>query len=381
MLYGNKNKIWILPIGFFAIANSHIISFIMISIITAIFVTLNIYKAFKENRIKSILIAGVLSIVVSTSVFLPILEQTVSGNYKVFNNGTSEDLSTKSLLITQIFMNEYTYNNCKTNAQINDQMNFGNGILLLVLPLFILTTKWNEKKDKRFIWQLYMMGVLILLVTTVLFPWRLFKMFDFIQLPWRLNVIISLCFSIVGAYTFYYTINNKDLMYVLAIIIVVSTAHYLDNVQYSNSPNIERKYTDIGQGEYLPINLNLDNAKVYDVEEIKKEYQYTKEKGIVSFETTKEMNSKKINVPLIYYKGYKAYIKNDKGKTELEVKENEENGLLIVNNNNLEFGKIEIKYEMTEIQKIAYVLTYGTIICIIIYMIIYKKRKGEKKCL
>lgn len=375
LIYQDGNKWWILPLGIFGIANCHIISFVMSIAVVLFFLIINIRKIIKDKKIKKIFVAGIVSIMLVLSVFIPILEQVQNMEYRVFANGTGEELSTKSLLITQLFMNKYTYNVCRTNAQVNDQMNFGNGILLLVLPAFILITKWKDEKEKRFIWQIFILGILAFIMTTIIFPWQYFRIFNFIQLPWRLNAIISLCFAIVGTYTFYYSIKNKDMMYILAIIIVIVTANYLDNVSYSNQVNPKQKVMAIGQGEYLPQNLNKEDAYVFD-NNTKERYEYVKENGKIYFDVTEEKNSKEINIPLIYYKGYKAYISNGESQEELKVEPNN-NGLLLLENESLKTGTIKVEYKMTIIQKISYIITYTTILLLTIY-ILYKEIKREK---
>lgn len=382
LIYNDQKKWWILPIGIFGIINSHIIYSVIAIGIIMYFLLINVKKIFKEkSRIKYIIIAGIVSILLTVSVILPIGEQVLNNKYKVFSNGTSEELSTKSLILSQVFMDEYRYDICKNNSEITGQMNFGNGILLLILPLFIFITKWQDKKEKRFIWQLFILGILTLIATTVLFPWQYFKIFNFIQLPWRLNIVISCCFAIVGTYTFYYSISkqNKDFLFILAIIIVIVTSNYLNKIKYTDEIEQENSIQNIGQEEYVPaIGYNIKDNYVFDNNNKEITYDYIRQHGSVKFELTQTKNSEQINIPFIYYEGYKAYIENEDTKQELKLSINN-NGLILLNNKDLKVGKVEVKYEMTACQIIAYLITYLTLLITCYYIIYYYFEKKEGK--
>ena len=263
-------------------------------------------------------------------------------------------------------------------------MNFSNGIMLLILPLFVLITKWENKDEKNFIIKLLIIGIIMLLVTTVIFPWQMFEILNFIQLPWRLNIIISLCFSIVGSYCFYYSTNkNKNAMYIVAIIIIVTTAGYLDKVKYTDNLNAETTYNNIGQGEYLPSKGKLEENYVFDTNNKDNQYDFKREKGKVVIELTEAKNSKQLNIPLIYYKGYRAYITKQDKEEELKVELNE-NGMIRLNNDNLKTGTVRVEYKMTSIQIISYIISYTTLIVVILYIIIQfcknkHLNKGENK--
>ena len=386
LLLGDKKKWWILPLGIFGMVNSHIISFGFSIGVIFFFLIINIKKYIVEDksRIKYIFLSGIISILMILSVFLPMVEQISENDYKVFTNGTSEELTQKSLIPTQVFMNEYQYNFAAVeNNLINNQMNFGIGILLLVVPCFVFLIKFKDKKEKNFIIQLSVMGILALIATTQIFPWQYFRFLNFIQIPWRLNTIITLCFSMVGAYSLYYAMKEKkEFMYIFAIIIAIVTSGYLDKIQYTDSiQDRNAVYDQIGKEEYLPsIGCNRNDNYVFDIDNKEITYEYKKENkdNKIEFEVTNTKNSKRINVPLIYYKGYKAYIENDGNKQELPVKMNLENGLIELDNENKQEGKITVKYEMTVIQKTSYFIFYFTFICVIIYLIYIAINKSKK---
>ncbi len=379
LFVGDKSKWWILPFGIFGVVNSHIISFAFAVGIIFFFMIINVKGIIKEKRIRNIIIAGVISILVTLSVLLPILEQKSSNDYNVFVGGTSKELSERSMQLTLLFIDDYRYGYDMVNDLINGRMNLGIGIMLLVLPLFIFVTKWKDKKQKKILIQIFILGVLALLATTKLFPWKLFRFLNIIQVPWRLNIISTMCFSIVGAYCIYNVMDQKrDSMIILSIIIVYVTSSYLGKVIYSDVTNTEMEYTSIGVGEYLPsIPIDTEEKNVFNIEDKNVTYEFEKNRNKITFETTQDKNGKQINIPLIYYKGYEAQIQtSDNKKQELELSRNDENGQTKLINENELIGKITIEYKMTLIQKCSYLLTYLTVIFLIIYIMLkFVKRK------
>ena len=370
IFYKKSNKWYILPLGIFGIANSHMLSLIFVAGIIVFFMIFNI-KSLKHN-FKNILVSGIISLLVILSVIIPITEQRFESDYKVFTNGTSMDLSTNSLVLTQIFMNNYNYGEAKTpNSTINGQMTFGIGILLLVCPVLILFCK-EKNENKKYIIQCLLLGIITIFMTTKLFPWQLFKPLFVIQIAWRLNVVITAALALVSAYALEKVLKNKiENVCIFAIIIVIVTSGYLNNIQYTDNKSEYKEYDNIGQGEYLPTSgVKFEDAYVYELENKDKIIEYEKNYNEIKFNITEKV--KEINVPYTYYKGYKAYIVSDNQKIELKTKMNTENGLTIIENENELIGQVTVTYEKTIIQKISYFISYFTVICIFLYIAIKK---------
>jgi hypothetical protein len=143
----------------------------------------------------------------------------------------------------------------------------------------------------------------------------------------------------------------------LLIIITLVTSRYLNSIKYSSEYNEEYIYNDVGAGEYLPVGANLSKLRVYDINN-SKEYEFTKEHNKISVKINDDSNSGNINIPLIYYTGYYAELKKDDGSIEkLNLKENEDNGQIIVTSDNKIKGEVTVNYRMTTIQKITYVIS------------------------
>ena len=75
----------------------------------------------------------------------------------------------------------------------------------------------------------------------------------------------------------------------------------------------------------------------------------------------------KYDIPLLYYKGYVAYIDDGEKREYQEVCKNENN--LVCVNVSKENSRVVVKYEGTLIQKVSVWITFVTFIYIIMYFV------------
>lgn len=78
-------------------------------------------------------------------------------------------------------------------------------------------------------------------------------------------------------------------------------------------------------------------------------------------------------MPLVYYKGYKAYIIDAEGKKiDLNVEKNIVNAHVLVTNSEKLTGVITVEYKLTTIQKICYITSTCSFIIFIAYIVYYE---------
>ena len=137
----------------------------------------------------------------------------------------------------------------------------------------------------------------------------------------------------------------------------------------------------IGNGEYVPVGFDPKDKDVYNIYEFDNKIDYIKEGNILKFEYSKNENEFKVHVPLAYYKGYKAYCLDEEGKVneEIEVRRNELNShLLLISDNKDIKGTVIVKYEMTTIQKIGYIISIMSFVILVNYIIYVEKIKEKE---
>lgn len=380
VVFDDNKKWYLICLGLFGIVNSHILSFVITVILLVILCLVNICKIIKDKKkIITLSIAAGVSILLICSFVMPYLEQTMNHDFNVsVHKNSGESLKENAASLKELVSNELVSNGITVSK--------GLGISLLVLPICIFMIKDKDKrKEFPFYITIYVIGMVFVYISSKLFPWEDMEIFGIIQFPYRLNMISTLLLSFVAAYSVYETFDKKDDIFKLVILfIVVITIGYLSSINVN--PNgidyeILMSGYEIGNGEYIPVGFSPDDKDVYNIYEFDNKIDYIKEGNMLKFEYSKNENEFKVHVPICYYKGYKAYLLNEEGKVkeEIEVRRNELNShlLLISDNKDIE-GTVIVKYEMTTIQKIGYIISIMTFVILVNY-IIYVERIKEKE--
>lgn len=373
IIFEEGKKWWVLVLGLFGIANSHILSLAFAAFLIIFICVCNIKTILKNATIlKKLIKTGIISILICSSVILPILEQYKSVRLKVQSNNSGFNLSEQASTLTSALENDIRFGSSVDGNTIKsaESMSTCVGIMLLLLPGLLLFNKNKEKeKNYKYLLQILALGIVSFILATKIFPWSKFEWMATIQFPWRFNMITALALSLVSSYSVYNFFENKrDSIMILIIGILVMSCCLLQKIDINPlNYNYDQliNYTPIGNGEYLPesINLAVDNSKVVNLEN-NKNIDFKREKCGLEFNTSE---SKTYELPLIYYKGYKAYlIDNENKKHKIPVTLDEGRGLAMVNNTTEKQGVIKVKYEMTNVQKISYLVTILSFVVIIL---------------
>lgn len=392
LIYGDKNKWYILSIGLFFLSCSHIISLFLATLLIIILIIFNFKIILKDKeRLKKVLICGVFSLVLCCNSYLPMAEQILETPYRFSVGKSAYNLSDNVVSITTIFentLNSSSLINSPENLAGTDRMNYGIGTILMLLPIGIFFLK-DEKKDKKdakymkrkFVNQFIITGFFLIFAITEFFPWKFFGFMSVIQFPWRLNMLSTLLLSISSAYVVYELLGKfskykKEICIIFSLFIIYSAGIQLENSGYKVDVleyNELLESLPLGAKEYLPD--EFENSTI--VTDIGKsvEYSYTRNGNKLEFYYNKTNMSKTgiIIVPLTYYKGYNAYIvdynNNINSKTNLKVTRSN-TGTIKIDNNSQKTGKICVEYKITSIQLCSYIIT---IISLIIVFIVRKR--------
>lgn len=261
----------------------------------------------------------------------------------------------------------------------------GCGIILLIMAaLFIKDISF---KENRFELQLFALGILFYWATTKLFIWKWFSLLNVIQFPFRFNLVATLCFSIVGAKSFYSLLNEntrREFVLLFSIFYLVYAGYMLDSVEldftgWNGSYDVLTSTFDrqVGTAEYLPDGTYIYDLDLYNINNKEQKIEYEQVGSKITFEYTDIENDLEINMPLVYYKGYQAYIITPEGeKKDLTVQKNIVNAHVLVTSQEKLTGTITVEYKLTTIQKISYIVSTLSFIIFIAYIITYEyKRK------
>src|SRR5699024_8186739 len=176
IFYADNSKWWYLTIGMTAVIYSHALSPILIAIFIFLVVVFRIKTLIKEpKRILTLIYSGLSSILLSLGYFLPIYEQLKHTQFKL-TNAPLIYVSQGSMQVPELI---------KLSLR-NDLFKQNIGLLMLLIAVVIPVMVWKKTPVVR---DFAIIGEILLLMTTNIFPWKLFihTPLNMIQFPWRFN--------------------------------------------------------------------------------------------------------------------------------------------------------------------------------------------------
>lgn len=392
-----KRKWYIFTVGFCLLVYAHVISSVMAFIFVVILLLVYIKRLIKEpKRIAYLALSGVAALPLLAYYFLPMIEQMMSDTFYFETNP-----------VVLIQNNKYSIRDviwgltCSPVVSENQQIMSRTGILLTLLICLRIFVS-GKTKQIRNADVLAILGLLSVFFVTVFFPWERFPFskLNSIQFPWRFYEFTSFFFAVAGGYYASLVVKSNKQALAFGIFVGIFTMITLGtdwkNFRYINAVrNIDPvgsvdNHFHIGMGkEYLPskvpapiytnkggnvfpslLFLHERGNTVISKNGISTIGHLTKDKGITSF-SAKIILPDLMELPLVYYKGYKATLNgNDILVTESDL------GLVEISV--IQSGRVEVWYAGTTIQRFSW---YFTLVCILgfavlIFLLNRKQRKN-----
>lgn len=365
IVYGDYKKYYLLVIGMSGLILSHLISTFIIGILLVIFCLINIKKLLNEKkRIWYIVISALITLGITAYFIFPMLEQMISNKFLFNNLDETSKLMERSLPLWSIFF-EFP-NHILNNLWIPT----GIGIGFLLLTYYYVK---NFKDCSKFMHFCFIGGIAFIICATNIFPWDLFQnILSPIQFPWRLYFIAVLLLSIGGGLLLskIKIDYNKTLIkfFVISLIPVVS----ISILNFTEQNIKEVGAYEVSFAEYMPVTASKEyilNRGDIITSTYPLEHSFTRNGLELEIVFNNNTNDNSLELPLLYYKGYKATI----DEKELNVYESD-NGLVKVDINTINSGVIKVNYSGTSVQLISKIISLLSIIG----FIIYAKKRGEK---
>ena len=387
IIYENYKQWYILSFGIAAIFLSHEISSIVVSGFTVLIFLIGLFHMRKEKkRILYFILAGVVACLLTAYFTFPLVQQILSQKFI---------LTTKT--ITQFTLSQTvegflpTIFSFRFNKFLVPAIS-GVGIAILVIP--VLRFKIRKNRAKYFVFSdiCLVMGIICLLAVIGWFPWNtitaICKQIGAIQFAWRLLLPATAFLSVSsGIIAFALFKNKKHRIIALIVVLILSMFASTENIyadytaKVQSHKMISESYQvdySVGNGEYLPANTNID--KLYSRGDIVTsndkalEVSFTKEgtKMTIEFYNNNKDNTY-IELPLIYYLGYKATIDINGQKVNLPV-EKGTNNIIKIPLEGYTNGTISVYYGGTVLEYISLLITIIALILLFIYMISRRKQ-------
>ena len=366
IIYGNYKKWYLFTIGFVLLVLSHLITTFLLAVFVFIFILCNCKKLLEDkNRIKYLVISGIVGLLLGTFFLGPVIEQKLYGNINIFEGSSyflpqDDIVNIKNFLLPTGFFNKF--------------LGFS-FILLLPLRYFIKKKDVKENNLIKFADIFFILGIIAWVFTTRVFPWKYVGNYiDFIQFPWRLLTVATtfLTFS----YCIYIKLLKKDIVkkYAYGVIILISLFELsLYSVQYGlrNNNKIEFPENVIGTGEYLIYGTDVGKLEIldptYKTNNPDMVVDYKKKGTTVNIKyKNNNMKNTYIELPLFNYLGYNSsstkIVNGDNNLIRLPIKDKS--------------GSITVSYKETTIQKVSLIISIITLTGLVTYIIIEKRKEN-----
>lgn len=332
---------------------------------TAIILVFLIVKYKKTLKNIKPLILSSLLILISTSFFwMPLMEQRLLGNYRVFYEGVMVQGTWGNAL------NPFTYINLTVNWR-DEKIKYFIDIITLILLICTLINFKNIEKENKYYKYILIFGIISFVLSSKIFPWDIFpKSFRIMQFPWRFVSFFSLSVSLLAPLSISSFKDKNIITLILFIGIILLSLPLLHpfSDELINLDNLDYEFGEGSQHEYMPVKL-YNNLEYYK--------NRTDKIIITTNEVTVEMISNEVpklefsiqtkenitvEFPRIYYIGYTL---EDQNGNKYKLYENS-NGFI---ETKIPSGTYILDYTGTKIDRICNVLSLigllgYTVLCI-----------------
>jgi len=381
---GNYKKWYIITIGFTLMIFAHVNTPAIVAFTLIIFLLFN-YKAFlkEPQRLYYLILAGAATVVLTAYFIFPLFEHLLSNEF-YFNTENGKRLTSNVVFGEPV---KYIIRGLFSGATYVVPEIAGIGIILTMLLCSRIYLSRDEDVKHA---DLYLIvGSICLLIVSPFYPWSTFpfNIIGFIQFSWRFYAVATFIFCIAAAVYYYKALQTNKrryiggipFLFVITTIVIINMGQVFTNERSISKviePTIENGYFLYG-GDYLPSKIpNADaffhergNDSIRSAKSSTAITNFKKELRLLSFDVNAK-NNDKLELPLVYYKGYKAEINGN----ETEVNQSE-NGLVEIPVNGP--GQVKVYFGGTFIQKTSPYITLITSILLIAYIIRFN-RKNKK---
>jgi hypothetical protein len=340
----------LLGVAMACILQSHILTSEIVCMILAGIMIIYIKRVLNKDVILAGLRAVGIALILSIGFLVPFIDYISQGIFNINNADNNIMIQSQGLFLSQIIA---LFDNAigeSLDWRTGAEGDFAQGVgiaLALAIPCFIIAyilfRKHNFNRRTKEIGAMSLfISVVLMAMTSRHFPWdRLCKMsgvFRYIitniQFPWRFTNFAVLTLVLLWCITIYMclpVLKEKILILVAVAVILssMSAAYYMNDL-YNRGQRIEvysaedmGTYVASGE-EYLPIGTDAESLKEENLTNIGvKISDYSKQGTTISFHCKATSDSNGIvELPLIYYKGYKAIgVDNAGNKVNLEITE------------------------------------------------------------
>ena len=390
---GDRKKHYFITIAATGLILAHNITTLYAAIISGIYVLIN-FRKLKEKDVLIKILTNILFIIGMSLFFIyPLILHRFSGEYVIFD---SDLMRTNGARVASSVI---TFKELFTEIPSQAVIFRLNIIQVVLFVLSIFCYRFIDKKDRKIYLSFIIFAILSVILCMTKNIWKIAPdILCNIQFPWRLLGFSGFFISTIAGINLFIILKkifkNKEngLIFIIIPIALLSLlyAYSLDYKDYTvkkdDNESIEFINNNINNIVYMNINREYMPSKTYKAlsqnpERVDGESIFiikgdaniesaNKNELVYNITLTDIKENTSIEVPFLFYKGYNAYIENDKnGKRDIDVKESDYGFLKIDIPKEYENGMIKVEYKTPTSYYIAYIISFVTLIGFIIYII------------
>ena len=384
-----------IAIGVAGIILSHNVSIIIVGVFALIYMVMNREKFLEKDVLKKLLLAGMIALGISAFFWMPMVEAKMSGIYNVFDSEfmtSAMGVNSGSILGNTVLPHRLLVDNWTIDGRMQYRLGLAT---ILGLILLIVNRQRIPKKLREDLKQMAIIGG-ITVGLAVIPVWALMpQILLSVQFLWRFLMISTMFLSILAGAGFYYgfeaKIKNRRgriiLLVAVTVLAILSSLNILihgattdigwgGNYDYSYESKIGM---GVSRAEYLPISMynNPENSNIPYVivdENLKTKLRepvvlegdirlsrYSKDGSRMRVEIENSGNGK-IELPVVYYAGYKAESINENGeRLRLRTSVSDGGFLQVELTDEMRSGTIETYYGMSGATVAGVIISIGTV--------------------
>ena len=390
-----RRRAWIyLAFGVSGLIQTHILTLQMVLLFLILFCLVKWKQILQKQNLFTIGKAILLTVALNLWFLIPFL-QYYGGEYNV-NTGNGNYLDSSTLYLPQIFGVFFSYEGINVKNGMVDEMPLTIGFALTLGALGFLSYRVKNGECKEPVYRLgvvtAVLGMIAVWLTSVYCPWYILYKWNFpiaktltaIQYPWRyltpatiLFVVTSACFASLMRRKY----GEKMALACSVLLILVNVltvgnfyTNYMNGVrdnEYISRSGAEFRLDTL----YLPRGMNVDLFDSVDLicgEGVGIEQYHSEQTGVEIRCYNDGGQEQTMTLPLVYYPNYQ--VKDMMGKVEIGV-EKSEDGRVIVSLPPGYEGTISVKFISSLIWRVAEVISLGSLLGIIAYIIRLRKER------
>lgn len=396
ILWGNKNEWYILGIAMALLLNSHILTVVLTVEIFVLILVFNFffnYQKISDNIfgiVKAAILAGVLAFPALVPFITDFIGRGITSAYKGIGILNGADVMWSSSI---------------SNKAV------GNSVGIISIVVIFVGWKFIEKKN--ILRYSYILGILLILLSTSVFPWMMFEntFLGIVQLPWRYLIYADLFLAIVASFIIDDGIKNFTNVYrskigIFIIIFGLAIVSYYGSISdvinrnvANNTPMVHKvnsnsmaripEFIKINNSNYrdqFNYQVRYGETDYFPKKSLKYENQILQHKARIDgkFQTLKptssgdgilfKLNSRKIDkidLPVVAYNGTQVQIDGKKIKSTISKR----GTVLVIGTKNI--NNIKVTYEPN-------ILYYVSVLISMIgwlltgFLLIYKKYRVKQ---